>query len=178
MTDLRQESGPEQVTCPAEIESVEQALTRLIRLAETRRTADPAQSPRNRLDRAAYTLLTRLEECPTTRLTELAAVMEIDLSTASRQVRGLEDRGFVARVEDPCDQRAARLELTEAGREVLAAARALRVERIASRLAGWEQHEITDLARLLSRLVASFTDPARLSPIASPGPRATLGVRR
>lgn len=105
--------------------------------------------------------------------------MEIDLSTASRQVRGLEDRGFVARVEDPSDQRAARLELTEAGRAVLTAARALRVERIASRLASWKQRDVEELARLLSKLVASFTDKAGNSSLASPEPRSTMsGVQR
>jgi DNA-binding MarR family transcriptional regulator len=150
---------------------VEQALTRLLRLAETRRTAGAAPSSPNRLDRAAYTLLTRLDECPTTRLTELAALVEIDLSTASRQVRGLLDRGFVSRVEDPSDQRAARLELTEAGREVLCASRALRVERIASRLANWGQRDLEELARLLTQLVGSFT--AETSPSASPAGRST-----
>lgn len=178
-THQRRQIVAEQLICNSEIESVEQALTRLIRLAETRRTSGAAPSPRDRLDRAAYTLLTRLDECPTSRLTELAARMEIDLSTASRQVRGLEDRGFVARVEDPSDQRAARLELTEAGRAVLTAARALRVERIASRLASWEQRDVEELARLLSKLVASFTDQAGNSPLASPEPRSTLrGVQR
>jgi DNA-binding MarR family transcriptional regulator len=167
--------GPDQVICPSEIESVEQALTRLVRLAESRRTSGPSQSPPNRLDRSAYTLLTRLEECPAARLTELAALMEIDLSTASRQVRGLEERGFVSRVEDPRDQRTAWLEVTDAGREVLRVARALRVERISSRLSSWHQRDIEELARLLSKLVTSFSDQAEPTPIPRP---AVSGMSR
>jgi DNA-binding MarR family transcriptional regulator len=177
--DQRPDLDPEQPICIREIESVEQALTRLVRLAESRRRSLPSESPSNRLDRAAYTLLTRLEECPATRLTELAALMEIDLSTASRQVRSLEERGFVSRIEDPRDQRTAWLEVTEAGREVLGAARALRVERISSRLSSWHERDVEELARLLSKLVESFTDQTEPSPIASPIPRSAVsGVER
>jgi DNA-binding MarR family transcriptional regulator len=158
---------------------VEQALTRLVRLAESRRMSTPSQSPSNRLDRAAYTLLTRLEECPATRLTELAALMEIDLSTASRQIRSLEERGFVSRIEDPRDQRTAWLEVTDTGQEVLGAARVLRVERISSRLSTWGEHDVEELARLLSKLVRSFTDQPSSAPVASPIPRPAVGgVRR
>jgi DNA-binding MarR family transcriptional regulator len=105
--------------------------------------------------------------------------MEIDLSTASRQVRSLEERGFVSRIEDPRDQRTAWLEVTEAGREVLGAARALRVERISSRLSSWHERDVEELARLLSKLVESFTDQTEPSPIASPIPRSAVsGVQR
>jgi DNA-binding MarR family transcriptional regulator len=177
--DQRPDLRPEQPICKAEIESVEQALTRLVRLAENRRRSAPSQSPSNRLDRAAYTLLTRLEECPAARLTELASVMEIDLSTASRQVRSLEERGFVSRIEDPRDQRTAWLEVTGAGREVLGAARALRVERISSRLSDWDERDVEELARLLSKLVASFTEQTEPSQVASPIPQsASGGVKR
>ncbi|HEY5272953.1 MAG TPA: MarR family winged helix-turn-helix transcriptional regulator [Acidimicrobiales bacterium] len=173
--DQDEDLQPQRVSCASEFESVEQALTRLVRLSDARRTSSPAQTPRNRLDRAAYALLTRLEECPATRLTELAALMEIDLSTASRQVRSLQDRGLISRVEDPHDQRTARLELTEQGREMVVAARVLRVGRIASRLSKWQQRDIEELARLLSDLVSSFTDQPQLEPVASPIP---LSARR
>ena len=149
-------------------------MTRLVRLAESRRRSAPSQSPSNRLDRAAYTLLTRLEECPAARLTELAAVMEIDLSTASRQVRSLEERGFVSRIEDPRDQRTAWLEVTDGGREALRAARALRVRRISTRLADWDARDLEELARLLAKLVTSLTDQPAPSPIASPGPPSAV----
>jgi DNA-binding MarR family transcriptional regulator len=172
--DQEKDLHPERGACASEIESVEQALTRLVRLADARRTSSPAQTPRNRLDRAAYALLTRLEECPATRLTELAALMEIDLSTASRQVRTLQDRGLISRLEDPRDQRTAWLELTEQGREMVLAARALRVERIASRLAKWQPRDVEELARLLSDLVSSFTDQPQLESVASPIPLSAV----
>jgi DNA-binding MarR family transcriptional regulator len=177
--DQRPDLDPELGIYTRNVELVEQALTRLVRLAENRRTSGPSQGPPNRLDRAAYTLLTRLEECPATRLTELAALIEIDLSTASRQVRGLEERGFVSRIEDPRDQRTAWLEVTEAGREVLRAARTQRVERISSRLSNWDERDVEELARLLPKLVASFTDKPTLSASASSIPRSTLsGMQR
>jgi DNA-binding MarR family transcriptional regulator len=105
--------------------------------------------------------------------------MEIDLSTASRQVRSLEERGFVSRIEDPSDQRTAWLEATEAGREVLRAARAERVKRISSRLSNWDEGEVEELARLLSKLVASFTDTPASSAGTSSIPRSALsGMQR
>jgi DNA-binding MarR family transcriptional regulator len=170
----RSDFTPEQAICTSEIESVELALTRLVRLAESRRASAPSPRPANRLDRTAYTLLARLEECPATRLTELAALMEIDLSTASRQVRSLQERGFVSRIEDPSDQRTARLEVTKAGREVLAATRAFRVERISSRLAHWPESDVKELARLLSKLVSSFTYRVESSDMASPFPQSAV----
>jgi DNA-binding MarR family transcriptional regulator len=142
------------------VASVERALSRLLRLAEARRSASTAESTRGRLDRAAYAALARLEEMPATRLTELAAMMSVDLSTASRQVRGLEARGFVVRIDDPDDQRTAWLELTEAGQEALTAERALRVARIASHLANWKERDVAELARLLGQLVTSFSEPS------------------
>jgi DNA-binding MarR family transcriptional regulator len=177
--DKRPNLASEQGRYPRDIELVEQALTRLVRLAERRRTSGPSPSRPNRLDRAAYTMLDRLEACRATRLTELAALMEIDLSTASRQVRGLEERGFVSRLEDPRDQRTAWLEVTAAGREVLRAARTERVERISARLADWEEGDVEDLARLLSKLVTSFTDQP-VSPAGAPSiPRSAMsGVQR
>jgi len=135
----------------------------LLRLAEARRSSNAVESTRGRLDRAAYAALARLEEMPATRLTELAAMMSVDLSTASRQVRGLEARGFLVRIEDPDDQRTAWLELTETGQEALTAERALRVARIASHLANWQDHDVAELARLLGQLVTSFSEPSSAS---------------
>lgn len=142
----------------AEIAAVERALTRLVRIAEVRRAPNVKDAASEGLDRTAYTVLARIEEMPDTRLTALASVMEIDLSTASRQVRALEERGYLTRIDDPEDQRAAWLELTDPGRDALAHARALRLQRIAARLLAWERRDVTDLVRLLEKLVTSFTE--------------------
>src|SRR5262249_33508832 len=55
------------------------------------------------------------------RLSELAGHMYLDISTASRHVKALEDSGHIQRTVDPDDRRAALISLTDEGREVLAA---------------------------------------------------------
>jgi predicted MarR family transcription regulator len=84
--------------------------------------------------------------------------MGIDLSTASRQVRALEDRGLVERSGDPDDQRTRWLNLTDTGHHALEDARALRIEVLRRRLTAWNPLEVAELARLLEMFIASFDE--------------------
>jgi DNA-binding MarR family transcriptional regulator len=59
-----------------------------------------------------------LERMGAVSLNALATELFVDKSTASRIVGGLEDGGLVARVIDPDDRRALRLELTADGRDL------------------------------------------------------------
>lgn len=61
-------------------------------------------------------LLARLVVGGDRRATDLAADAFLDLSTVSRQVRSLVERGLVARRPDPEDRRGTLLAATEAGR--------------------------------------------------------------
>lgn len=142
-----------------EFAAIERAVTRIIGLAEARRPSGASSGLIHPLDRAAYSVLTRIGECTSIRLTELASTMGIDLSTASRQVRALEDRGLVARTCDPDDQRTRWLNLTDTGRSALEDARALRIEVLRSRLTTWNVADVADFARLLEQFITSF-DPA------------------
>ena len=136
--------------------AIERAFTRIIGLNEARKPSDASRMLVHPLDRAAYAVLTRIGECDAIRLTELASTMAIDLSTASRQVRALEERGLVARACDPDDQRTRWLSLTDIGRTALADARSLRIEVLQRRLATWNSSDVTELARLLNQLIESF----------------------
>src|SRR3954471_12934064 len=69
------------------------------------------------LDRPAYQALWRICDEGAIRPTALAGLLEVDLSVVSRQVRSLEDAGFVQRETDPQDARAALVSATDAGRE-------------------------------------------------------------
>lgn len=139
----------------AELESIERAVTCIVGLAETRRPSTASRELRYPLDRAAYSVLCRIAEASSIRLTELAVTMGIDLSTASRQVRALEERGFVARTGDPDDQRTKWLDLTELGMVALDEARAVRVSTLRTRLSSWAGGDLFALARLLERFVES-----------------------
>src|SRR5690606_24312183 len=70
---------------------------------------------RNSMDRAAYLLLSRLDQDGPTGVKALAAGMGIDSSTVTRQVAPLVESGLVKRSSDPHDGRAVVLRLSARG---------------------------------------------------------------
>src|SRR3546814_1629465 len=90
------------------------------------------------VERAAYGVLGSLGELGPVRLTDLARQLGVDPSTASRQVKALEERGMVARVGDPGDGRVARLGLTPDGAAALELLRGARHRLFADALAEWQ----------------------------------------
>src|SRR3954454_22402426 len=80
------------------------------------------------------------------RLSTLASVMCLDLSTVSRQVPALEKHGWVARTRDPEDHRAQLLELTPAGQDMLQAVRRSRAEVLERLLPDWSTADIRQFA--------------------------------
>jgi DNA-binding MarR family transcriptional regulator len=109
------------------------------------------------IDRAGYWLLTRLDESTTpVRLSDLAALLELDLSTVSRQARQLVDGGLVTRVADAVDGRACRLSVSDRGRAVLEAVRDSRHEVLRRALHGWAPTDRATLADALARLATDI----------------------
>jgi DNA-binding MarR family transcriptional regulator len=78
-------------------------------------------------------------------------LLEVDLSVVSRQVRALEDVGFVQREADPADARAALVSATQAGREAFERTKQQRTEVLDEVLSGWPPEERETFVRLLSR---------------------------
>jgi DNA-binding MarR family transcriptional regulator len=153
---------------------VERSLIGITRLAQPSRIfgerIDASGEP---LDWAPYSVLARIEQFGPIRLTDLAAAMEIDISTASRHVRALEDRQLVLRHCDPNDLRARRLDLTEAGIAVLRQAHTARLAAIRERLAVWSPTDVAELARLLERLLESFAGANPSSDLGASTPLTT-----
>jgi DNA-binding MarR family transcriptional regulator len=139
------------------VDQVERALLRVVRRANAPRTHDRfvARSGIN-LERASYVLLVRLGESGPLRLGELADLVGVDASTASRQVKVLFDRGLVERVPDSGDRRCVVLGITDAGEEVLQRGRASRHESITELVDGWSDRDVQSLGRLLERLADAF----------------------
>ena len=104
------------------------------------------------VDRSAIVLLARLHEHGPSRLSDLAGMVCLDVSTVSRHARTLEDRGYLARADDPADGRAVRLTLTQAGLDVLETAFGNRKEWLDRCLADWPAAERHDLAVRLGKL--------------------------
>jgi DNA-binding MarR family transcriptional regulator len=109
------------------------------------------------VERAGIIILSSLKENSAVRLSDLANDLLLDISTVSRQARALEDRGLVARTEDPDDRRAVRLQLAPAGLAVLDEAWSLRNRRLAVSLHDWTPEDRTALVAMLNRLADSLS---------------------
>jgi DNA-binding MarR family transcriptional regulator len=103
---------------------------------------------------AEYAILELVAENPSTRQGVLAEALSIKRSNMTKVVRGLEDRGLLARAVPTDDARAVELSLTAAGetlRRQLAASMRRNDRLAASALDAGEQAE---LLRLLDKLLA------------------------
>jgi len=138
------------------IETVSRELVSLVRgLRELHGTITHVS--RYPVDASGAAILARLDELGPARLSTLATVLCLDLSTVSRQVPTLERHGWVARERDPEDNRAQLLELTDLGRDVLADVRRARTDVLTRLLPGWTEGELTVLATQLARFNRDVT---------------------
>ena len=134
---------------------IEQSLIDLVR-----RTTDPrgnaTLSARAGIDleRAASTLLARIDELGPARLSDIAAAAGVDISTASRPVARLVEQGYVARTTDPADGRACLLRCTPEGEAAMARWRAARHEWLREVLDDFDPDERERFADLFDRFVA------------------------
>lgn len=145
---------------------VEEALTRMVR------RIDRVYLYRDRgsqlLERSAYLVLSRLFDHGPQRMSELAAVYELDISTVSRQVQSLEANGLLVRDPDPSDRRANLLGLTEAGLAAIKRTRQLRRGVLRRLLKSWSSADVADFARLLERLESEWQSTDVLSLLREP----------
>lgn len=128
-------------------------LIRLVRLMNVLKQRGRDENQGSSGDRM---LLARLVDCGEQRATDLAADTLLDLSTVSRQVRSLFERGLISRRPDPEDKRGALLAVTAAGRAEVLRFRAQRDRAIAGALAGWPAADRRELVRLLGRLTEAL----------------------
>jgi DNA-binding MarR family transcriptional regulator len=112
---------------------------------------------RDSMDRAAYLLLSRLDQEGPTGVKALASGMGIDSSTVTRQVAPLVDSGLVSRTADPADGRAVVLRLSPRGSERLAQVRDSRRRLVQLLTEDWSQEERATFCALLSRLNAAIS---------------------
>ncbi|WP_232792395.1 MarR family winged helix-turn-helix transcriptional regulator [Actinacidiphila yeochonensis] len=141
---------PDQVV--AESAAVGDQMARLVRLVGVwkQRVRDEGYGDR--------VLLGRLAEAGPRRATDLAADTLLDLSTVSRQIRSLVERGLVERRPDPEDGRGSLLSPTVAGLAAVERYRAQRDQQLAEALARWPAGDRRDFARLLERFNDDFAE--------------------
>jgi len=75
---------------------------------------------------------------------------------ASRELRSLEEHGFVSRATDGSDGRVVVVSITAKGRDAYRRLRAASVAAAGDALAGWKASELSELARLLARMADDF----------------------
>jgi DNA-binding MarR family transcriptional regulator len=116
-----------------------------------RRARDMSDDLHPGLSLVAYTLLTEIHLTPGARAADLCAHFGLDKSTLSRQLDQLISAGLLRRDGERPGRRGSVLALTPAGEQHLtAAAQAVR-DRLAERLAGWDDGDIGAFAQLVTR---------------------------
>ena len=92
-------------------------------------------------------------------LGRLAKAEQVKPPTMTRIVTGLEKDGLVQRVGDAADRRLTLIQATSKGRNILAAGRARRVEKLAAAVATLRSSELAELSRgvqLLGEIIVSM----------------------
>ena len=89
-------------------------------------------------------------------ISEIAEAISVDQPRASRLVNEAAEQGLVTRRADDRDARRSIVELTDAGRALLASARETRRSAVTDALAGFTPEETAQFAELLGRFVAAW----------------------
>jgi DNA-binding MarR family transcriptional regulator len=110
----------------------------------------------NDVESATHLLLHTVESEGPMRASALAASAHSDLSTVSRQVAALVDRGLLERRADQLDGRASLLAVTGAGRAAIAEHERGRRAFFDDVLAGWSAEELRQFARQMGRFTAAY----------------------
>lgn len=132
------------------LQTIEHEIALLVRLTT-------AYKPRlGDLDRSEYLLLSELEKNSPLALNILAEKLQLNLSTASRQVATLESKHFIQRFPDPHNGRISLLEITAEGKEVLNKVQRARYSVYEKVLQDWSVEELKTLEANLTRLNLDF----------------------
>ncbi|WP_327034518.1 MarR family transcriptional regulator [Micromonospora ureilytica] len=130
---------------------IETEVALLMRFGEATRRATGTAEHRV-LDRAAYVILRHLADAGPQNVSALAARLNLDGSTVTRQVSALQRDGLITRTPDPSDGRGTVISPTAAGLQRMAAVQAARTRLYGDMLADWSTEDRSTLAALLGRL--------------------------
>lgn len=137
---------------PDDLLTIEEALASVVGLAGLPRVHERLMAKAGvRIDPSVFLVLRRVSQNEPLRLTELAKLLGVDVSTASRAVKRLELDGLVVKTLDERDGRALALGLSRDGRKLLRRLRAARHEMMLEVFATWSCDDLASLAPLLER---------------------------
>ena len=140
--------------------TIETQMALLMRLGEaTRRsTGGPAHRA---LDRAAYVILRQLEKDGPLNVSVLAAALNLDGSTVTRQVTALQKDGLIERRRDPKDGRGTVIAATALGLQQVDAVRQARRAVYGAVLKDYSEAEKLELALVLERFTEALAEHMR-----------------
>lgn len=104
-----------------------------------------------KLDRSAYTLMSRIQIEGPLSIPQLTAAFALDASTLNRQTAAMMRKDLIRRIPDPDGGIARKFELTTHGLELLEHDRGIKRRGLRSILADWSSDDIAALADLLHR---------------------------
>jgi DNA-binding MarR family transcriptional regulator len=140
-----------------ELRRIERKITRLAHISLGRTAArHRAELSGVDLSRPAIGILAALHTSGAVRLSTLSSLTHLEAPLVSREIRQLEQDGYVTRVADPDDGRAAIVESTALGHETFLRYRATTDSIIAETFADWNDADLTALGQALERLEAAF----------------------
>ncbi|MFI1193985.1 MarR family winged helix-turn-helix transcriptional regulator [Micromonospora sp. NPDC020750] len=149
-------SGPDETA----LARIETEVAMLMRLGEATRRATGTAEHRV-LDRAAYVILRHLAVAGPQNVSALAARLNLDGSTVTRQVSAMQRDALIARSPDPTDGRGTVISPTSAGLHRMDAVRAARTRLYGDILADWTPGDRDTLADMLARLNEALENRAR-----------------
>jgi DNA-binding MarR family transcriptional regulator len=112
-------------------------------------------------DAAALSVLRVAGSSGRARPSDIANELGVHQSTITRQVRRLQDLGYVEISADPDDGRSCFISLTDAGWQELRRLAEFGLSRFALFVADWDADEVRTLGRLLAKLEASKAEVAK-----------------
>jgi DNA-binding MarR family transcriptional regulator len=145
------DGAAESAATDAAISEVEEQFTRLFNQVSTA-MRDRASHIHPDLQPGGYKLLTTIVRSGPIHPGALSAMLYTDKSVISRQVRLLEEMGFVERRVDPDDRRASFLAATPVAIEKVNEVRAADQANLYRSLRRWGEDDVRRLAELLARL--------------------------
>jgi DNA-binding MarR family transcriptional regulator len=150
------------VTRRAQLDRVDQSLTRIIRIVGSR-ASDRLRSERSGVDlpRPALSVLAALYRGGPARLTDLGAATHLEPALVGRSTRALAADGLLTLERDARDRRSTIATLTTAGREVFERHRRAADAVLDDALRGWTADDLALLADVLDRLAADFARRSR-----------------
>nr|WP_249419850.1 MarR family transcriptional regulator [Rhabdothermincola salaria] len=117
-----------------------------------------------RLSEQGLQVLRTLADGPPQPVGDLARAARMDTGAVSRQLRGLEEQGLVARQSSPTHGSIVLVKATDEGRRLQRRYEKVRTGQLGRALDDWTPAERADLGRLLLRLVDDLQSTPYLDP--------------